>query len=157
MAALVPIGNDPLGWPLRTALRAITVSLPTWSDNLGYLRPLLAQWRRFTLSFFHRLKHSKARTHAKRGLVFPVNVAFCAQPNTLLSIGRHLFTIKPSDLRIVHHAIDPMGDPLLTSQETLGLPVVSESVPSPSAELFVLFFHADTYEAARKFWEHCSL
>ncbi|KAI6142963.1 pyridoxal phosphate-dependent transferase [Pisolithus tinctorius] len=141
MAALVPIGNDPLGWPLRTALRAITVSLPTWSDNLGYLRPLLAQWRRFTLSFFHRLKHSKARTHAKRGLVFPVNVAFCAQPNTLLSIGRHLFTIKPSDLRIVHHAIDPMGDPLLTSQETLEHCLSILGIPGiPEVEISE-FFH----------------
>ncbi|KIO03651.1 hypothetical protein M404DRAFT_26951 [Pisolithus tinctorius Marx 270] len=72
-------------------------------------------------------------------------------------MGRNLFTIKASDLRIVHDAIDPMEDPLSTSRVTLCLPVVLQSVPPSCAEAFVLFFHADIYKAARKFWEHCGL
>ncbi|KAI6020026.1 pyridoxal phosphate-dependent transferase [Pisolithus orientalis] len=166
MAAPLPIGNDTLGCPLPAVLHAITVSLPTWSDNVGYLTNqeaiIDAMSTGYPRFFIHRsiqelieICQEKFGLSGELCLLYPTQSI--AEHGKEFTHNQALLAGKPSDLRIVHYVIHPMGDPPSTLQETSGLPVVSQSVPPQYAEVFALFFHADTYKVARRFWEHCGL
>ncbi|KAI5996144.1 pyridoxal phosphate-dependent transferase [Pisolithus albus] len=170
MSAPIPIGSDTLGWPLPAVLHAITVSLPTWSDNVGYLNGQTAVvdsmstgYPRF---FIHRsvqkladICQEKFGLSGERCLLCPTQKT--AEYGKEFIHSQALLTGKPSDVRIVRYAIHPVGDSISASSSTLhgtsGLPIVSQSIPPQSAEVFALFFHADTYKVARQFWQNCGL
>ncbi|KAI6124400.1 pyridoxal phosphate-dependent transferase [Pisolithus croceorrhizus] len=168
MSIPIPIGSDTLGWPLPAALHSITVSLPTWSDNVGYLSGQTAivdsmstGYPRF---FIHRSVQKLADICQERFGLTGERCLLCPTQKTAehgkeFIHNQALLTGKPSDVRIVHYAIRPMGDsdPSSTLQETSSLPIVSQSIPPQSAEVFALFFHADTYKVARQFWQNCGL
>ncbi|KAI6148752.1 pyridoxal phosphate-dependent transferase [Pisolithus tinctorius] len=166
MSTPIPIGSDTLGWPLPAVLHAITVSLPTWSDNVGYLTgqkaivdAMSTGYPRF---FIHRsiqkltdICQEKFGSSEELCLLCPTRTT--AEHGKEFIHDQALLAGKPSDVRIVHYAIHPMGDPPSTLKEASGLPIVSQSVPPQSAEVFSLFFHADTYKVARQFWQNCGL
>ncbi|KAI6040875.1 pyridoxal phosphate-dependent transferase [Pisolithus marmoratus] len=150
MSDPIPIGNDTLGWPLPVVLHAITVSIPTWSNNVGYLThqtPIVdAMSTGYPRFFIHRSIQKLADISQERFGLSGELCLLCPTQRTA-DYGKEfihnqaLLAGKPSDVRIVHYAIHPMAD----------------SAPPHSAEVFALFFHADTYKIAREFWQNCGL
>ncbi|KAI6040876.1 pyridoxal phosphate-dependent transferase [Pisolithus marmoratus] len=140
MSAPVPIGSDTLGWPLPAVLHAITVSLPAWSDNVGYMtgRPAIINAMSTGYPrFFHPSKRSKgidtapmcSRLLLTRDFLSVQLMDICQEsfglPGELCLLcptqktaeqgkefihDQALLARKPSHVRIVHYTVCPTRD-----------------------------------------------
>ncbi|KAL4072478.1 pyridoxal phosphate-dependent transferase [Scleroderma yunnanense] len=160
MSASIAIGSDTLGWPLPSALHAITVSIPNWHENVEYLEGQPATVDAMTTGyprFF--IHHSIQKAHiclkmfghegelcllcptqrtAEHGKTFIHNLALQAS--------------KPPEVRVICYDIVRSA----SSKVSEG-PMESGPFMSSPTKVYIIFFHAETYKIARQFWQNCGL
>ncbi|KAG6334181.1 hypothetical protein ID866_4910 [Astraeus odoratus] len=160
MGPSVAIGSDTLGLPLPSAIHAVSVSLPNWNDNIGYLNghtPTVdAMSTGYPRFFIHRYIQTLADICQEKFGLDNELCLLCPTQRTAEHgkefIHNHALRCgKPSEVRVVHYAIRP------TSPGSDSVLDASGSSTAPPPDVYIIFFHVNTYKVARQFWQNCGL
>lgn len=168
MATAVTVGSETLGLPVPPFTQhAISVSLPTWRDNVGYeegekriVDSMVTGYPRF---FIH-LSIQKVRFISGVALIGPdyiqlaniceqkfgVNGEKCllcpskriADQCRMFILNRAALAGTPTQVRLVQYSICPEDSSAQTRQ---------------SAELHIVLFPANIFPIAKQFWQHTGL
>lgn len=153
MAAPHSASNYPLGSAVPPFTQhAISVSLPTWADNVGYeegeKRVADAMVTGYPRFFIHlsiqklaRICEQKFGATNEKCLLFPSKniVDRCRS----FMLDRASLAGTPTHARLVQYHICPEDTPLPSSQ--------------PTVELHIALFPADAWPFAKQFWQHTGL
>ncbi|CAE7155603.1 unnamed protein product [Rhizoctonia solani] len=142
----MPIGSDVLGIPIPFLPHAISVSLPTWDDNLGYVegdqRVVDAMATGYPRFVVHRdiqalagICEIKFGQPGEKCFLFPS--AYTAEAFRQFMTNRSPDSTSPISVRLVKYVIRAKGkDPL---------------------EIHVALFQADVFSHGKQFWQHTGL
>ncbi|OAX35922.1 PLP-dependent transferase [Rhizopogon vinicolor AM-OR11-026] len=153
MTAVLSTSNHTLGSAVPAFTQhAISVSLPTWADNVGYeegdkrvVDAMVSGYPRF---FIHLSIQKLARICEQR---FGVNDERCllcpskkiADRCRAFILDRASLAGTPTHVRLVQYLICPEDAPLPSSQ--------------PSVELHIALFPSEASPLAKQFWQHTGL
>ncbi|CAE6463166.1 unnamed protein product [Rhizoctonia solani] len=148
---MIKISNE-LGIPIPNLPHAISVSLPTWDDNVGYVsgdkRVVDAMATGYPRFVIHRDVQALARIYEKnfgrpgeKCLLFPT--AFTANAFRQFMINRSPDPASPVLVRLVENVICPTGATPNNSNDCV--------------ELHVGFFPEEALLLGKQFWQHTGL
>ncbi|KAF7796380.1 hypothetical protein EIP86_007557 [Pleurotus ostreatoroseus] len=145
----------PLGAPVPASTpHAISVSLPTWADNVAYEegdpRVVDVQVSGYPRFFIHlsirklaKLCEHKFGVPGEQAMLFPTRKIAEACRAFMVSQATDAHPDLASHLRLVQFPISPdTADP---------------SAPAGGIELYIVFFPADAFSLAKLFWQHTGL
>ncbi|KAH7886863.1 pyridoxal phosphate-dependent transferase [Phlebopus sp. FC_14] len=155
-AAVVAIGSGTLGRALPLLPHAISVSLPNWKDNVGYVEGdksvLDAMSTGYPRFFIHRsiqklstLCEQSFGMNNERCLLFPSRTTAGHCMNFILDQAERAGT--PTKASVVRFDVQP----------------VATASPGPSMsstehpEIYIVLFPVEVYKIARQFWQHSGL
>ncbi|KAL5640752.1 hypothetical protein ACGC1H_001292 [Rhizoctonia solani] len=157
----MPTRSETLGASIPNLPHAISVSLPTWDDNIGYeegdKRVVDAMVNGYPRFFIHRDIQALAGTCEKkfgqpgeRCFLFPA--AYIANACRQFMINRSPNPASPVPVRLVEYFICP-GEG--TNQ------IAPAGTPDESnvdcVELHVVLFQEDAFSIGKQFWQHTGL
>ncbi|KAF8761691.1 PLP-dependent transferase [Rhizoctonia solani] len=157
----MPTRSDVLGASIPNLPHAISVSLPTWDDNIGYeegdKRVVDAMVNGYPRFFIHRdiqtlagVCEKKFGNTGERCFLFPA--AYIANACRQFIINRSPNPSSPVPVRLVQYFICP-GEG--TSQITSGGTPDKSNVDC--VELHVVLFQEDAFSLGKQFWQHTGL
>ncbi|KAG1729260.1 pyridoxal phosphate-dependent transferase [Suillus lakei] len=146
MTAPLSASNYPLGSAVPPFTQhAISVSLPTWADNVGYeegekrvVDAMVSGYPRF---FIHLSIEKKFGVPNEKCLLCPSKKI--ADRCRSFMLDRASLAGTPTHVRLVQYHICPEDTPLLSLQ--------------PTVELHIVLFPADAWPFAKQFWQHTGL
>lgn len=153
MTALLPASNHPLGSALPPFTQhAVSVSLPTWADNVGYeegekrvVDAMVSGYPRFfihlSIGKLARICEQKFGVPNEKCLLCP-SKKIADQCRSFI-LDRASLAGTPTHVRLVQYHICPEGTPLPS--------------PQPTVELHIVLFPTDAWPFAKQFWQHTGL
>lgn len=153
MTALYPASNHLPGSALPPFTpHAISVSLPTWADNVGYeegekriFDVMVSGYPRFfihsSIGKLARICEQKFGAPNEQCLLYPSKKI--ADRCRSFILDRASLTSTPTHARLVQYHICPEDTPLPSSQ--------------PTVELHIVLFPTDAWSIAKQFWQHTGL
>ncbi|KAF8842963.1 PLP-dependent transferase [Paxillus ammoniavirescens] len=163
MAAAVAVGSDTLGFAVPPFTQhAISVSLPTWRDNVGYeegekrvVDSMVTGYPRFfmhlSIQKLASMCEQKFGINGERCLLCPSKKV--ADNCRTFILDRAALAGTPTHVRLVQYFICP-DEPSTTAPTTQQPSFVS---PARCAELHIAFFPAEIFPIAKQFWQHTGL
>ncbi|KAH7886868.1 pyridoxal phosphate-dependent transferase [Phlebopus sp. FC_14] len=162
MTAAVAVGTETLGLPVPPYTpHAISVSLPTWRDNVGYeegekrvVESMISGYPRFfihlSIQKLASICEQKFGLSGEKCLLCPTKKV-ADQCRTFI-LNRAALANTPTHVRLVQYSIHPEDTPSPT-------PSLKSSPDSPvrCAELHIVLFPPEIYPIARQFWQHTGL
>ncbi|KAG2069557.1 PLP-dependent transferase [Suillus decipiens] len=145
--------NYPLGSTVPPFTQhAISVSLPTWADNVGYeegekrvVDAMVSGYPRFfihlSIEKLARICEQKFGVPNEKCLLFPSKKI--ADRCRSFMIDRASLAGTPTHARLVQYHIDPEDTPLPS--------------PQPTVELHIVLFPTEAWPFAKQFWQHTGL
>ncbi|KAG2134834.1 pyridoxal phosphate-dependent transferase [Suillus clintonianus] len=153
MTAPLSANNHPLGSAVPPFTQhAISVSLPTWADNVGYeegekrvVDAMVSGYPRFfihlSIQKLARICEQKFGVPDEKCILFPSKKI--ADRCRSFVLDRASLAGTPTHVRLVQYHICP--------EDTL-LPF-----PQPTVELHIVLFPSDAWPLAKQFWQHTGL
>ncbi|KAF9225918.1 PLP-dependent transferase [Gyrodon lividus] len=163
MAAPVAVGSETLGLPVPPFTQhAISVSLPTWRDNVGYeegekrvVESMVSGYPRFfihlSIQKLASICEQKFGINGERCLLCPSKKV--AEHCRTFIFDRAVLAGTPTHVRLVQYSICP-EDSLTTASPTQQSPSVS---PLQWACLHIVLFPTEIFPIAKQFWQHTGL
>ncbi|KIM91325.1 hypothetical protein PILCRDRAFT_810588 [Piloderma croceum F 1598] len=153
-----------LGVPVPPSVaHAISVSLPTWRDNVGYMEgekrvmdAMASGYPRFVVHFsvrkLARICEQKFGTQGEQCLLFPTQKT--ADHCRAFLVDQSSQSGSPVQARLVRYLIHPKDERELASDDA-----GCRTAPSQSrfAEVHIVLFPADIFPLARLCWQHTGM